>query len=492
MTSRNKPIKLNPTDEQDDRNSTSPDAVTQPVTCAHTTWQAATSHIASALDEEGDRLLRKDAPPGLWLVKSGADRRVYAGEWGGERVVVKVFNAQGFKNRLRMRFFGTHAEREWYLLRECRVRGIPVPEPLAVGVNTKDGAQSALVMQELPNAVPLTEACAQTLLQRPSEAHRTATRLIDRVACLLATAHRRGFVHPDGHPRNILIAGDNRDHAGEAYFVDVYGGKLRSHEPVPRPDRVEALAQLDKYFLDKAPRTRRFRFLRRYQAHAGLDAFRDLESGVRGVTLTAAHRARIQLQRQARKGVDGAWLRDVAYARKRLAARLARHRDRRLRKDGKYFAAIRLEAGWRGQVALQIGPRHRFPVPGVQDRSLAEWKAVLTPIIQEAQNGVDDVFTCDAERIHCERTVASGTWERLAWSLGRSPHRAAFLRAHRARHRDRAAPLVLGYLDRWSGGLIRESILVLPSGAAAGASLRKEASKGHELSSPPPVDVIGS
>lgn len=461
MDPRATPIEQNPSRVQDAQTTRSSEYGLQTVSGTRAQWHVVSPEFASALAQEGDRLFEDDAPSGVRLVKTGAGRRVYAGEWGDERVVVKTYESHRWADRIRARIQGSHAEREWHLLRECQSRGIPVPAALAHGRSTKGRPRSALIMREIPDAVPLVEAWSRAMSPNSSASHRTAINLVDRVAYLLARAHQQGFAHPDGHPRNILIDFGKEGETPDAHYVDVYGGSLHSRGPISRPARVTALAQLDQFFFDKAPQSIRFRFLRRYRFHAGSRVGDQVDPTQRGLPHMKKAQ-RIQLLREAQKGIDGAWLRDVEYARKQIAARLARHRDRRLQKDGKYFATIRMAGGWKGQVVLQLGRRHRFPEPDVHDRSLTEWQALLAPIVHDKRDQQGDAAKGEADCIACKRIRAVGAVERMRWSLGRSPHQTAFNQAHRARHRDRAAPMVLGYLDRWSGGLIRESILILP------------------------------
>jgi hypothetical protein len=142
---------------------------------------------------------------------------------------------------------------------------------------------------------------------------------------------------------------------------------------------------------------------------------------------------------------------------------LARGRDRRIRRLGKYFATMSLGGGWRATCALALERRHVFPEPDQPDRTIAEWKAALGPILAAVDTGtpLGPPAAGDGFRIEMERP--SGLLTRLRWTLGGSPHSRAFADCHRQRHRDHATGLVLGYAEHRKRGLIDATLLLLPN-----------------------------
>ncbi|MCH7808743.1 MAG: hypothetical protein IIB60_05910 [Planctomycetes bacterium] len=382
--------------------------------------------------------------------KTGHLRSVWRVSVGTQRVYAKVFTGGGFVGWVKRRLRGTPAQREWHNLREAVLRGVPTVKPVAVGVSACDGHVAVLLTEEMVGATPLPDVWDRNVTGASQACRPKAVAgIIDAVARMLADAHRRGFAHRDGHPHNILLYPAEEDRL-KAVYVDALEAVLVKGS-VRENGTVRSLAQLDQFFQDRATRAERRRFLRSYTNHRQPD----------GGTLPAGPNERFLIA-------------GIIRARELGAQRLARHRDRRLRRNGKYFGYIRLDGGWRGMVVLRLARRHRFPEPGVPDRTPEAWRRILTPVIEA--RGASDFHQDSHQEVggpggfHLKFTrisgIGAGLISRLISTFLGSPARRAFERSHRKRHRDQPAELVLGYLDHWTAGLVDETILITPAQTA--------------------------
>jgi hypothetical protein len=285
----------------------------------------------------------------------------------------------------------------------------------------------------------LAEAWEGEVLSSPHGGRRRAAgRLIAAVAGLYATAHQRGFVPRDSHSNNILVR-YGPDPVAEAAFVDVYPAWVARRAASLRRS-ARSLAQIDHYFHRTATRSERFRFLRRYLS------LRDAGG---------ADSRRRSLERR----LIGAVLR----VRRTHARRLARHRDKRLKWSGRYFAPLRMRNNWQATVTLALERRRLFPEVNVPDRTTRDWQAILAPLVDAIEAGQTDDLSGAASSDLCgEVSRARSFSESVRWTLAASPHRNAFERCHRLRHRDLPAELILAYGQRRRAGMIDATFLIRP------------------------------
>ena len=391
----------------------------------------------------GDRkdvVLGKSAPDWFELdgdsratpVKSGYHRRTWRVSLNEKVVFAKVFDAKrgGPVSQLAFAFGLGAAQREWRASRAAECRGVPAVRCLALGVDRRQGGRTVLLSEGLPDAVPLSQAWERGASSRP-----TAQSLIEAVARLFAAAHNRGFVHRDAHPSNILVQA--KAYAGwEASYVDLHGA-YQFRDSASTRCAVRSLAQLDHYFQRCATRSQRQRFLQSY------------------VSL----RRSLHMCGERRKFFRGL-LSSIDRARATHAAALARQRDRRIRRNGKYFATIALGDGWKGTFVLQLERRHAFPEPAVPNRSEHDWRNLLQAVfMSDGWQRNDGAFAVHGANV--ERARPIGIREAIIWSLNGAPQREEFIRSHRFRHRDIASELILACLEHRSAtGLIDETILV--------------------------------
>jgi hypothetical protein len=308
-------------------------------------------------------------------------------------------------------------------------------------------ARGVLLTEEAGDARSLSDLWNEARGLSGRERYRFVRPILASTARLLAEAHRKGFTHRDDHPGNILLQ-RRSDGSRRALFVDLLGARWRRRSVSKRRSCL-ALARLDHYVHGWATRAERLRFLRLY----------------------------LQF-REGTENVD-AWSARIARAARRHAEAVARHRDRRLRRNEGYFTSLAPAEGWRARVVLRLARRRRFPEPDAPDRSAAEWKASLDRLIAELEAfplPTDGEFTfapnrsADIWRVEFRR--ARGFLTAVRWTLFGSPARREFERAHRRRHRDRPAALILACLEHRRRGFVDRTALVCPDRPRGAIGLR--------------------
>jgi len=388
---------------------------------SRTRWVALRTESAAALVKTGDHRT-------VWRVSDPKHGALF----------VKLFDAPGLAGRLRARIAGSPARREANALKEAERRGIPAVLVIAVGDCRTDGS-SVLITREQPNAHPLPIAWDEARGLPDSSASRARRRgILKCTAKLLAESRQKGLVHLDGHPGNILVARGVEGNPSAAY-VDL-ARCAWAKGPAPERRQIEAMAQLYQYAFDKTTRSDRLRFVRECVRGGQPDGAVD----------------RLQERRL---------IRSVERSRARTVDRLACHRDRRLRRDGKYFHRIWLEDGWRGVVVTTLERRHRFPEPDEPDRSIDQWRRDLGPLMVEGESQGTSPRIFEHGPWLIRLVNAANFMDALRWTIGGSPARRAFERCHRLRHRDGQASLVLGYLERRGKGagrvgLVRQALSI--------------------------------
>ncbi len=413
-----------------------------PLTCirhGNATWIIRAGWREKILAADAPDWFHIDREPHAECVETGRQRAVWRVDRDGRQVFAKVVRESGLRNRVKAWLLGTHAEREWRMVMSASAAGISTPTAIAVGVQCANSIDNVFLTEAFPNAVTLSEAWANDVPTTFDARRRIAVRrLIDVVALLLATGHRRGFAHRDGHPNNMLIAANNSDTL-EAAFVDTHGSSL-GRGPIAEHLTIRGLAHLDQYFHRLATRSERLRFLRAYQSHLSSDPEE---------TAGDLDRRRLATQIQAE--------------RRRHAARLAKQRDRRLRSTGRYFARLDLGGGWYAFVTTKLERRHVFPESSVSDRTATQWRELLASLpggglgSDTTEPGVGD------SRVGFEWATLRGLFERIRATIAGSDHRRAFESCHRRRHRDLNAALVIGYAEHRVGGLVDTTVLIRPA-----------------------------
>lgn len=280
----------------------------------------------------------EQVPPGAWAdpegsgwarVKQNGMREVWRAVIGGSPYYVKYYAYPRWTDRLKRWIRGSVCRAEWQAGVFAIQAGIPAVRPAGYTENLlRAGRRCALLVTEaIEPAWPLHEFW-QTLQSdaHPGRRREDAARLIELLAEMIAHAHQAGFEHLDLHAANILV----QPVAPRRYrtvFVDLHPARLGV--PVSDAAVVRNLAQLNQWFHKHSSITDRLRFLRAYCRFRNEHETRFVHGRPLGLTFEELVEA---LVRQARIHAEA----------------LGAQRDRRLRRDGRYFCHVRPCPGWRG------------------------------------------------------------------------------------------------------------------------------------------------
>ena len=388
------------------------------------------------LDESAPDWFHLEQEQNASCIKSGHARKTWRVSFENQTYIVKVFERGKFFDRIKHFFVRHQAWREWKQAHKAHVLGISVTQCLAMGRGHDDPYRTVLILQHISQAQTLSTAWKQAAVQPGDHKRHQATKtLISTIARLFACAHERGFIHRDAHPNNILIR-ETMPGKHEAVWIDVYDSRIYKR-PASYRDRVRCLAQLDHYFKHHATRTERLRFLRSY---------------IKQYKLPNQRLDQAQLERSL--------ISDVAHAEALHGVQLALHRDRRMRRNSRYFMRVQPGRGWSGKVALILERRHAFPETGVQDRTLKDWNDLFQSFMGE--NSIFDQVqnSITLYNVKIDIRYAKNLWTKICWTIRGTPHRKYFYHCHYLRHRDLPAPIVLGYAQHRSGMLVDAAILI--------------------------------
>jgi hypothetical protein len=378
-----------------------------------------------------------EQPERLMPVKAGARRRMMRFESAGRGYYVKLYEPGGPVRRLRAWLGLGPGRREWEALIAARAAGLDVPEPVALAL----GAPEALVTREIPGGQRLDEYLFGRYFEagpndppypgaRPPELiavfRRRRTRpedVIDpktlayRLAGLVAQLDEAGLYLPDLHPGNILVWGTPGD--WRLALVDLAEAREAASDST-----LEHLMQLEHFFEPIAtPAERRRCLVRLGELRPGTPSARDVAKA------TAIYRQRFYLRR-----------------------------DRRTRRQSKYFR--RIAAGpWRGWAttdwadaveALFAGTGGAAPLSAGRATPLKEGRTSTVWRVR-----LDDGSSLIAKRHN--RTRARGAVRGL---LGASRSLTAFRRGHALLARGIATARPAAALDLRRGGAVADTILM--------------------------------
>jgi hypothetical protein len=418
-------------------------------------------------------------------IKDNGAREVWRARLDGKAYYVKFFAARGWADRLKRALRTSAGHDEWHNGLYALRAGIPCVRPAGFCEHVRySGRECAvLVTEALDPSQRLDEFWLA--LSADSDAGRRrqdVEQLVELLAEMIARAHQCGFEHLDMHAANILV----QPLAVRRYrtaFVDLQSARLGV--PVSDAAVVRNLSQLNQWFAKHSTIGDRLRFLRAY--------FRwrhEFES-------SCEHSRALGLSFD-----------ELATALAREAVRHFEHigarRDRRVFRNGRYFARLALPGGWRGMAYVRC--KHASDESPVSALTLepAWWRQALAQPLR----WFADERTELAKRSHSAqvaRTVLSAAtggphdgdagkhqpripviikrplarnWQRRL-SLWLSPSRS--MRGWRIGqallHRDIATARPLAYLERRVGPVVVDSLLVteaLPGAADLESHLRTE------------------
>jgi tRNA A-37 threonylcarbamoyl transferase component Bud32 len=410
-------------------------------------WQVGEGH-GDLIQPSGVDWFNLESCPNAERVKHNAQRDVWRVRIGEREYFAKLYHPAGPFAVAKVLMRGPTALREWAVGAYALSHGISAVVPVAAAWSQErmTAKPSLLVTEAVGSALPLSDHWASIRHDRL-----LAERLIEDLARLIARAHQCGFQHGDMHPGNILVRSSGR--RGEALFVDLHNVCIG--RSVGMRQIVANLAQLNQWFRRNASRTQRRRFLHQYIAYR--DQF--------GQASPLARNWRIEPKKLVV---------DLNIQAERHANKLWAKRDRRTRRNGKYFARLRPATGWRGYGVLQS--KHPAPVDASAAHVLTrrEWNDWLRdPLswVDATKNQlVKDSHTatiCRASlpaRPHSidvivKRPLARNFWKKLAATLGPSRNWRAWRMAHMLRNRDLPAAQPLAIVERYFGLTRTDSIL---------------------------------
>lgn len=418
---------------------------------ARIAWQGGLPEYEALLRQGAIDWLDLRVGPGVTLVKRNDQRTVWRIERGGADLFVKVYRPRGLAARLKLLLRGHVAAQEAAVGRYAAAHQLATVRTIACGwpASQPRSGPSFLVTETVRDAEPLSEFWLKVRDQP-----RNAWRLIDVVARLVARAHQIGFHHCDMHSGNILV----RPRPGEepeALFVDLHDVAIGRR--VPTHTIVANIAQLNQWFRRHATRTQRLRFLDAYLRYRELFA-----TASRHARNWHADRRQLlaDLDRQAAWHAEQIWSK----------------RDRRTRRDGRYFCRLRPARGWRA-LALRTC-KHPRPGSIVAELNLDRlfWQEALANPEQwyrdPALQMVKDSHTATVWRgtlqvgdqsvpVMIKRPRPRSWSKRVAQWIGPSRSRHTWDMANRLMHRDLFTAQPLAVLERRAAGLIGADSFVI-------------------------------
>lgn len=389
-------------------------------------------------------------------IKENARREVWRAKIGGQIYYLKYYALDGWTMRLRHLFKPPACAAEWRGGMYALEAGIPAVRPAGCTHDLRRGARryALLVTEAVEPTYPLSDFWQQ--LQRdddPVRRRRDTARMTELLADMIAMAHQAGLEHCDMHAENILV----QPVAPGRYrtlFVDLQS--IRQGMPIGRRAIVRNLAQLNQWFRRHSTIAQRWRFLRSYLR------WRD------EYETAFPHGRRLDLDFRT-------LVRSLSRAAERHANRLWARRDRRVGRNGRYFARLRLGGGWRATVALQA--KHALedsrssemvlpsawwrqqlakPLPWFGDEASASYKNSHSAAVRRAA-----LTTADAPLpVVLKRPLARNWRRKLRQLLPPSRSLRGWQRGYALINRDLPTPRPLAVIERRIGPFVRDSLLI--------------------------------
>ncbi|GMU81351.1 MAG: hypothetical protein AMXMBFR47_12220 [Planctomycetota bacterium] len=402
------------------------------------------------------RAWSEPAAQGWELVKRNSTREVWRAELHGHPFYVKYYFERGWRDTFKRAVRGPACRIEWrggiYAIRHglAAVR----PAGFVEGVHCGGRRCSILVTEAVEPAYPLDEFWMTLRTDEDSRRRRRDTQaLADGLADLIARAHQCGFEHLDMHPANILLRP-----IGPGRYVPVLVDLQSARLGVAVTDRavVQNLAQLNQWFRRHSSVMDRIRFLRAYfrrrnEYEARYEHGRRLDLPFEELVRALARRADVH------------------------GERIWSQRDRRARREGRYFARVKPAPAWRGMVFVQSKRTTEGSAASSLVLDRAWWKKTLARPLHWFEQADRDIRK-DSHSAQVVRTFLETPGGPLAVIIKRPlardrlrslrsllpPSRAwrGWAMGHALLHRDLPAARPLAVLERKRGPLIGDSVLI--------------------------------
>lgn len=398
------------------------------------------------------------AAQGWECVKRNSSRSVWRAEIGDNTYYLKYYESNTWVDRIKAAIRRPPCVDEWQSGLFAINVGIHVVQPAGYSIDRgPDGSRSAILVTEaVEPAWPLNEFWRILSTDQDSARQRDdRTRVIDRLAELIARAHQAGFEHVDMHAENILI---QRQAPNEyrAVFVDLHSA--RRNVPITEHAVVRNLAQLNQWFRRHAPLAERLRFLKAYLRWR--NEFEHVYPHARRLLFDYAE-----------------LVRSCAAAADRHATRLWAARDRRIGRPGRYFGKVRLNDGWNASVYHRT--KHADEVSPSSSMTLPRdwWRRTLNDFLRErdlkqSTTSVKDSHSANVSRTDWEtaekfalgvmlkQPMARNGWRQLRMLVPPSRSRRAWGTANALLNRNIRTPRPLAIIEQKTGPFVRDSILV--------------------------------
>jgi len=326
-------------------------------------------------------------------------------------LLVKQFRVtsghHALRERLKVRLGHSPADREWRLLTALQEAGIPVPEPLALGV-LPDGDR--ILVMSFVEGRPFP-----AVLEGPAATKWEALR---RLGALVTRVHEAGFVHGDLHCENVLWT-----ETGPVLLDLQHAGRSRSRRAFARD-----LGDLDYSLWQRASLADRVR----------------LRAAALGIVPPFATAAR-------------AALRAVGHTACACAARHGRSRTRRSLRPGRLYARLQLAKG--------EGMRLReFPEVDVHQAFAAHREALAAgdqQVLKSDERSLISAVEVAGRRVVVKEVPFRGLARGVADVVRGSAARRAWLGGHGLNARGVGAARPLAFVEWRRGGLVVGSALLL-------------------------------
>ena len=382
-----------------------------------------------------------DRPAHLELVKRGRGRTIFRFEAAGKTYYVKDYGGSGLCRRVRTLMGRGPGRREWDALEAARAAGLDVPEAVALARGPAERLVTVGVPGEpldeylfsryfepqagdppYPGARPPELVAVFRRRRVPTEGTADPKALAWRLADVVARLAEARLYLPDLHPGNILISGG----AGtwRLWLVDL----AEAVRPAPADAVLRHLVQLEHFFEPIASVVERIR----------------------------CHHRVIQLLG------DGPDARQVALGTSAYRRRFYRRRDRRTRRESKYFR--RVAAGdWRGwATADRVGALERLLEAGPVVENISHYRAG-DPTAAARAKVVKEGRTAGVWRVTFDDAGGHATLffkrHKRASGLGRSRSVAAFRKGHALLVRGIATARPAGAVDKRRGPFLVDTLL---------------------------------
>ena len=178
-------------------------------------------------------------------IKSGVHRSVYQIPLSEFDIHLKHNRISGPRAFLRECFRTTKAKNEFKMALDLLALGIPTIAPLAFGSSSGFIPDSFIISHTIENAIPLNDYWEALQNQSWEESWDHRHNLIKALAIFLAALHRKGVVHTDLHPGNLMVE-TQQQKPSRIIMLDLHPVRIHGTS-VPWEIRLENLAMLDRW-----------------------------------------------------------------------------------------------------------------------------------------------------------------------------------------------------------------------------------------------------